>query len=159
MSSRWLNYHDLTKDYPPAPILIEALSYVNNKTRAIDIGAGSLRDTRFLLQQGFDVEAFDKHTSIFNYAKELESDKLWVCVDEFEDYPFGEDLFDLAVAIYSLPFCSPDKFDFVFNKIKKSLVIGGVFCGQFFGLNDEWHDDKSMAFHSKEEVDKLLEGM
>ena len=34
-----------------------------------------------------------------------------------------------------------------------------AFVESLFGKNDEWHDDKSMTFHSKEEVNHLLEDM
>ena len=39
--------------HPPRPLLLNALAYVEFHGRALDLGAGPLNDSRYLLSQGF----------------------------------------------------------------------------------------------------------
>ena len=56
----WSDYIKKTKDRKPRSLLIESLNYVKNKGRSLDLGAGALNDSIFLLQSGFDsVTAID----------------------------------------------------------------------------------------------------
>ena len=45
---------------------------------------------------------------------------------------------DLVNASFSLPFAPPGAFDALWARIVASLRPGGRFCGQLFGVNDEW---------------------
>ena len=156
----WPDYYAATRGKPPRPLLIEALKYVINKNQALDLGAGALRDTLYLLDQGFEVTAVDSAPMVAEEVIKVPSDKLHHAMSTFADYKFPRDYYDLVSAMYALPFNPPDSFNVVFTKLKGSLKVGGVFCGQFFGLNDEWNTGKGkMSFHSREDIEKLLAGM
>lgn len=159
MSKDWSSYYDQTRDGPPRPLLIKALEYVSHKKRAIDIGGGALRDTRYLLHEGFDVTVIDKSPWLTEEAAAIHSERLHAYVTTFEDFDFGEKQYDLAAAMFSLPFNRPETFNNVFSSIKQSLVPGGVFCGQFFGINDTWANKETMTFHTKQQVEELFEDM
>ena len=92
-------------------------------------------------------------------AEAIKSNKLHFFVSAFADFDFPKNEYDVASAMYSLPFNPPESFDVVFEKIKSSLVEDGIFCGQFFGVRDEWSTNQKMTFHTKEQVDKLLSDM
>ena len=155
----WSEYYEITKAKPPTKLLVQALEYVTHKNKAIDIGGGALKDTRFLLDQGFDVTVIDKEPMMAEYAESLKSKRLHYFVTSFDSFEFPENEYDLASAMFALPFNSPETFDATFEKIKKSLKEGGIFCGQFFGINDEWRTaHKKMTFHTKKQVNKILEG-
>jgi SAM-dependent methyltransferase len=157
MQTDWKNHFKDTKDYPPSPLLVKALPHVVRKTgKAIDIGGGALKDSRYLLEQGFDVTVIDQEPSVAEMVAEIGSDKLHVTVAAFVDFAFPEDAHDLASAMFSLPFNPPETFDAVFGRIKRSLVKGGIFCGQLFGVRDEWITNSTMTFRTKEEVEALL---
>ena len=48
----------------------------------------------------------------------------------------------------------------VFERLKASLNPGGIFVGQFFGVNDTWNTpDSSMTFFTREQAQKQLEGL
>lgn len=64
---------------------------------------------------------------------------------------------DLVLSLFSLPFCSPDKFYDLWENICNSISEGKYFLGNFFGKNDEWNCKKKMTFMSLEEVKKLFE--
>ena len=53
--SHWSQYIAKTKNKSPRPLLVRALSYVKNKNKALDLGAGALNDSRYLLENGFKV--------------------------------------------------------------------------------------------------------
>lgn len=155
----WQEYYEITKNKPPTKLLIKALGYVANKSKAIDIGGGALKDTRFLLEQGFDVTVVDKADLMVKEAEAIKSDKLHYVVSSFADFDFLQNEYDIASAMYSLPFNPPKSFDTVFTRIKQSLKKDGIFCGQCFGVRDEWSTNQKMTFHTKEQVEKLLLGM
>lgn len=152
----WKEFYELTKNDPPSSLLVKALGYVNQKGKAIDIGGGALKDTRYLLDQGFDVTVVDKEELMMKAAELIYSDKVHPVVSSFADFDFPEDTFDIASAMFALPFNPPDTFDAVLEKIKKSLALGGIFCGQFFGDRDEWASNPTMTFHTREQAERAL---
>jgi len=152
----WSEYYKITKTKPPSKLLINALEKASKKDNAIDIGAGSLRDTVYLLQEGFDVTAVDKSPLILEESKVINQDKLHAFNSSYEDFDFPKNKFDIASAMFALPFAQPETFDLVFKKIKNSLNLGGIFCGQFFGIKDEWSSNTNMTFHTKDEIEKLF---
>ena len=155
----WSEFYDITKSKPPRPLLVEALKYVSRTNKVIDIGAGALRDTKYLLEKGFEVTVIDSSPLMIDHANDLKNDKLHAFVTKFEDFDFPKNEYNLASAMYSLPFCSPKSFNQVFEKIKNSLKVGGIFCGQLFGNRDEWSNNKNMTFHTLEQARQLLSGL
>jgi cyclopropane fatty-acyl-phospholipid synthase-like methyltransferase len=155
----WGEYYQITKAKPPRKLLVEALEYVVKKDKAIDIGAGALRDTKYLLERGFDVTAVDQSPLIVEMATEISSDKLHAIVSSYADLAFPKEAFDLASAMYALPFNPPESFDEMFKRVKGSLVKGGIFCGQLFGDHDEWKDNSKMTFHTSKEAKELFSDM
>jgi len=136
--------------------LLEALSYVENRYKALDLGVGALVESKYLLSQGFEVIAVDQE----KFSEELSNTGFKFIQSSFKDYEFPKDAFDLITAQFSLPFNGKSDFKVLWSKIVVSLKSGGVFVGQLFGINDEWNVDGSeLAFHSKEEVKELLTGL
>lgn len=152
----WSEYYEITKSKPPTKLLVKALEYVPEKDKAIDIGAGALKDARYLLEQGFDVTAIDKSPLMEQEAKALDNDNLHAFTTSFEDFNFHKNEYDIASSMFALPFTAPEHFEKVFNEIKLSLKKGGIFCGQFFGINDEWSKNPKMTFHTEEQVRDLF---
>ncbi len=155
----WSDYYKATQSKPPRPLLVKALEYVNNKVKAIDIGGGALNDTKYLLDQGFEVTVIDKSPLVEQEAKKIPNNKLQAITTSFEDFSFSNEEYDLASAMFALPFTSPTHFNEVLEKIKRSLKKGGIFCGQFFGDRDEWNINPKMTFHTKAEVENLLKDL
>lgn len=154
--SKWQSYYDDTKDRQPAKILVEALSFVANKNRALDLGAGALTDSKYLLSLGFEVVAVDQE----RFSDQIDDDKFSFVQSSYGDYEFTENSFDLISAQFSLPFNGADGFEVLWQKIISSLKSGGIFVGQLFGLNDEWNNSETkLVFHSKKQVEDLLAGL
>ncbi|MEK7115286.1 MAG: class I SAM-dependent methyltransferase [Patescibacteria group bacterium] len=155
------NYLKITENNPPSPWLPEAIKILNKKDCALDLGCGSGRDTKYLLEQGFVVTAVDKELESEIYIKKLPQDNLTFILSKFEDFNFEKEKYNLINAQFSLPFIDRDRFNEVFEKIKLSLKTGGVFVGQLFGINDDWNKSKitRTTFHTKEEARRLFEDM
>lgn len=155
----WAEYYEATRNKPPRALLVEAVRHVQDRDKAIDIGGGALRDTLYLLECGFDVTVIDGSPLMLEEAKKISDPKLHPHVVAFEKYSFAQEEYDLANAMYSLPFCAPEHFGAFFDSIKMSLKKGGIFCGHLFGNRDEWSDDPKMTFHTRDQAEALLDDM
>lgn len=155
----WAAHHEETKDYPPRPLLLEAVPFARPGGRAIDLGGGALYDTRYLLEQGFDVHAVDVAESMTIAAARMPPEKFQYTVSSFADFPFPKEMYDLASGMFSLFFQSPEVFDDVIKRIKASLTKGGIFCGNICGPKDGWVGSTEMTFRTKEQVEEMLADM
>jgi SAM-dependent methyltransferase len=137
--------------------LERAAALAPKKRRALDLGAGAGRDTRYLLSQGFEVTAVDADPRAVALLAARSQDRLRVVQSTFQDFSFGTASYDLISAQFALPFVPSDRFAGVFARIKAALATGGVFAGQFFGVRDEWNTpDRDMTFLTRAEAEALL---
>ncbi|MEL6166170.1 MAG: class I SAM-dependent methyltransferase, partial [Cyanobacteria bacterium J06628_3] len=145
---KWSDYYQAVANRPPRETLLTALTNfeLENATStrtAIDLGCGSGRDTVELLRRGWKVIAIDSQEEAIEHLIEqqknyCESETLLENrISRFEniDLPSGVDLIN---ASFSLPFCEPQSFPELWNKIFSSLICGGRFSGQLFGNKDSW---------------------
>ncbi len=151
----WSEYYKGTAGNPPHPLLLKALEFVQKAGRAIDLGAGALNESRYLLEKGFDVTVIDQSPLVEEEANRIDSPKLHPITVSFDKFDFPKEEYDLAVAMFSLPFIE-NNFGDIFSKIKLSLKSGGIFCGQFFGNRDQRKNNTNRTFHTREQVAELL---
>lgn len=157
----WKKYIDKKKGAPPRELLIEALNHVPGRTIAVDLGAGPLNDSIYLLEQGFEhVIAVDYDDAAEECAKDFLDEKCFSFVkSRFENFKFPPEV-DLINAAYALPFVERHVLEEVLKNIKESLKKGAVFCGQFFGDRDEWNvPDAKSTFFIRQEVERLFANM
>jgi SAM-dependent methyltransferase len=151
----WGRFYSFTKDSAPWPLLVRAAALTPLPGRALDLGAGAGRDTRYLLEQGFDVTAVDADPRAIALLSSLPETHLHVVQSSFEDFAFAT--YDLISAQFALPFIPRERFAEVFGRLTAALLPGGVFAGQFFGINDQWNtSDRAMTFLTRTEVEALL---
>lgn len=155
-SPDWKTYYTQTKASPPSPLLVKALEYVQSKGRALDVGGGALKDTRLLLKEGFEVTDIDSAELPAEIIVELDPKNFHFVHSAYADFKFSEGEYDLVNAMFSLPFNPPDTFDRVFQDLKCSLKVGGIFCGNLFGDRDNWSGKSDMTFHTKERAIFLM---
>lgn len=154
----WGRFYGFTKDSPPWPLLMRAAALAPAKGRALELGAGAGRDTRYLLEQGFEVTAVDAEPQSVTLLSALAQAHLRVMQSTFEDFDFATNgPYDLISAQFALPFIPPAHFTDVFARLKNALASGGVFAGQFFGVHDEWNTpDRAITFLTRAEAEALL---
>lgn len=161
MDTNWQQHYLDRINRPVAPLLEEAMHFVEQRGTAVDLGSGDLVDVKFLLSQGFKkVIAIDKELPPENQLSDLKEKPFGFIQSEFDKFEFPKREYDLINAQYSLPFNTQQTFDKLWHDLQESLTPNGIFVGQFFGVNDEWNDQtRDITFHSKIEVNNLIKDM
>ncbi len=155
---KWEDFYNITKDRPHWPLLAQAVSILTHKENALDLGCGAGRDTRYLLEQGFYVTAVDSNPQAIALLAGFPQDHLRAVQSSFDDFEF--ETYDLVNAHFALPFAPKERFHEVFARVKRALNAGGIFVGQFFGVNDEWNTPENhMTFFTREQAEDELKGL
>lgn len=156
--SKWKQYFKKHTKRKPREQLVRAISFCKNKETALDLGAGTLIESRFLIKKGFKyIVAIDNAPEVKKFAKNFKNKKLGFKNISFQKYTFPKKTFDLINAQFSLPFFGKKNFNSFMKKIAGSLKPKGVFVGQFFGKKDSWNDGRpELIFHTKKQVLSLL---
>lgn len=112
----------------------------------------------WLLDQGFDVVANDMESEALEIVRSrAPSDaRLTYLPGRFEDIELPGA--DVIVAGFSLFFLPQADFMIFWRRIVAALRPGGVFAGQFLGVDDDWADRGYTAL-TRPEVERLLEGL
>lgn len=123
--------------------------------KAIDLGAGSGRDTLELLKIGAEVQSVDINHVAINYLNAIKADyssRLKVFESSIERAPLIKS--DLINAQNIFAFLTPEQFQQAWTHINNSLLIGGWFVGTFF--DKTWSTSKTNATFTKEQVANLF---
>jgi SAM-dependent methyltransferase len=161
----WSAYYNAVIGRPPRDTLLRALERFDAEEStaglrfAIDLGCGDGRDTVELLRRGWQVLGIDGNKEAIARLLErpdINRDHLEPQVVRFEELILPESV-DLVNASFSLPFCPPEHFPGLWEKIVSCLRSGGRFCGQLIGDRDSWAIYTSMNHHTRFHVEVLLQ--
>ncbi len=154
----WEEFYHMTMNNPPWPRLVRAVSLLGHTGEALDLGCGGGRDTRYLLAHGFAVTAVDSEAASLAALADLPPEHLHLVQSTFEDFAFTN--YDLINAHFALPFTHKEQFSAVFARLKAALKPGGIFVGQFFGVNDTWNTpETTMTFLTREQAHAQRAGL
>ena len=156
----WAEFYKHTRERPPWPRMIRAVSLVTRKERTLDLGCGAGRDTRYLLDQGFQVTAVDADANSMAILATFPQERLYAVQSSFVDFAFES--YDLINAHFCLPFLAREQFYTVVGKVREALNPEGIFVGQFFGVHDQWNTSERaavMTFLTREEAMQALQGL
>ena len=93
----WDEYNEITKNKPPRKLLTKVAT---TGGYALDLGAGALNDTRYLLEQGYEVDVVDSNPSILELGKDLKKVRLFVSRFDAFDFPIAKyDLINAGVCV------------------------------------------------------------
>jgi len=152
--SGWQGYYHRVGEKPNAAVA-EVLKYYEGPRReAFDLGAGNLRDCKFLLEQGFrTVLAVDQNPETRNYAVP----GIEVAIAPIQDYQLGYEHFDFGVCHNTFFFFTTYGIELMLQKALNALRVGGVFGCNMLGERDEWAltRDSEVDFLRPRHVQKL----
>jgi trans-aconitate methyltransferase len=131
---------------------------LGQELHAIDLGYGDGTETLHLLQQGWSVLAIDAEQSacdllLTRTPKDL-LPRLKMKISCFEEVDLPPA--DLVYAGFSLPFCRPQHFPMIWEKITASLKPSGRFAGDFFGIKDSWSKREDMTFLTQAHIERMF---
>ena len=162
----WHAYYSAVKGRPPRDTLLTALANFDREISdsdssrfAIDLGCGNGRDTIELLHRGWQVLAIDGEQEGINRLlsnPNVDRQQLQTDLMKFESLVLPKSV-DFINASFSLPFCQSQYFPKLWDTIVTSLRSGGRFSGQLFGDRDSWAIDSSANYHTRQEIEDLLQ--
>lgn len=156
----WSAYYDATRDGDHFKLLDDALAlHEGDSFAALDVGAGALRNTRFLLARGYQVDALDSSPLLAREAERLNDPRVSAYNQAYDNFTYPADHYGLIVAASALTFNPPQTFWVVLRNLRDSLAPGGVLCANFSGRRDEWAGDPSKSFVTAEELQAAFDGM
>ena len=137
--------------------MLGALARFDAPGFGVDLGCGQGRDTLAMLRRGWRVLAIDAEEEAIARLRVRAGDepRLETRVASFADAEWPEA--DLVNAGYALPFCPPEGFRALWQRVVASVRPGGRFSGQLFGDHDEWAADPELTFLTRAEALALLE--
>ncbi|KEQ17302.1 class I SAM-dependent methyltransferase [Endozoicomonas numazuensis] len=157
----WSEYYQKVAAYPHKQRTEAAVAQNQSGSLvALDCGCGTGSDTAYLLSQSYSVVAFDINQESVEFCSKRFADESAVTIHctDFESFTYPDA--GLVVANASLFFAHPESFPIIWQKIRAAIPIGGVFCGDFLGPEDEWLEDKRHILTplSEQEVKALFDG-
>ncbi len=156
--ANWETYAKVHATRKPREQLVRAVEICPDRNSALDLGAGTLIESKYLLEAGFDqVTAVDSSPQSKEFAMCITSAKFTLANVPFQDFTLVPNTYDLINAQYALPFYGKDGFAAFMKNCVVSLKREGIFVGQLFGDRDQWNTpDAALAFQTKEEAQNML---
>jgi len=135
----------------------EFLAFIPDGSAILDAGCGSGRDTKYFLEQGYDVVAFDNCPEIVRIASNYTDHDIQLL--SFSDVNFI-DQFDGVWACASLLHVSSDKLPDVLLRLSKSLKPDGILYTSFkFGTEEVVRGERFFRDYTESSFDNLLKGL
>jgi tellurite methyltransferase len=163
--SIWPAYYAQISGRQPWPLVTRATALFETESAsptprsAVDLGCGDGTETLVLIRAGWQVLAIDAEPEAMRLTEEKvpaeRRQQLNMQRAAFQDAVLGSEV-DLVLAQLSLPFCEPEHFPGVWQKIVKALRPGGRFAGHFFGDRDTWAALPHMTCLPRPDVEALL---
>lgn len=153
----WREYFAITVDKPAHPLFDLLDEYLpDDGGRAIDLGCGPGRGTLRLLARGLQVTAVDQAPEALAMVRERAPADAPLELVEASMDAVPLDRYDVAVGCFSVFFLSPDRFEAFWPRLVAAIRPGGLWAGEFLGVNDTWRDE--CTTHTRAQIDRLLDG-
>ena len=152
----WIDYQNKTYNNDVHKLLVYFLNKykINN---AIDLGCGSGNETVYMLKKGIKVTAIDRQLNekfILDRLEDKEKKNITFLEQDFETAELNKT--NAVISFFSIPFCNPNNFETLWNKIYDSIEDNGYFVGQLFGERDDWKDNEQINTFTMTEIKQYL---
>lgn len=137
----------------PNPLVTSVVETVScGRGAALDLGAGSLRDSKFLKESGFArVVAVDSSEESLAYAVE----GIELVIAPIQNYRPDRNAFDLIISCNTLFFVKKRSVEQLLQAMHKALRPGGIMAFNVLGMNDPWARNPSNSAFTLKEVQAL----
>lgn len=151
----WPRYFASTRDKPLHPLYRQLDPLLPPHGLALELGCGHGHGVLHLLDRGLRVIAVDlREEPLQELRSRLPAEaEVRIIQDDITHVDLPEN--DLSVLGFALFFLSPDQLHEFWPRLVASIKPGGLFMGQFLGVNDDWAS-WGYTTHSCEEVLSLL---
>lgn len=153
---RWDSYYQLVGERPNSLVVSVLEEYVQARGAALDLGAGNLRDSKFLRYAGFArVVAVDHSETSLAFSVE----GVELRIQPIQDYEAEAEAFDFVISCNTLFFLSETSVEEVFRSVFSSLRTGGVFACNVLGSEDDWVlQGAPVSSFEESDIARLCEG-
>jgi ubiquinone/menaquinone biosynthesis C-methylase UbiE len=140
----WNEYYDKKRAFLKFPdenlirfINRELADVDATKLKALDLGCGTGRNTRFLSDLGLQTFGVECSAFAIEIARSLSADcNINYLQCDFERLLFNDEYFDFVVDIQSLQHNSSDKINKILDEIWRTLKKNGKYFGMLVSVND-----------------------
>jgi len=147
-------FFENTKDADMKGIYKLFLKYLRPGAKILDLGCGSGRDTKYFLQEGYEVLAVDGSIELVKLSTRFTGKQTMHLT--FDELNFYEE-FDGVWACASLLHVPRNRIDFIVNKIYYALKKGGVFYSSYkYGNQEEVKNGRFFNNYDELSFNELL---
>lgn len=152
--SKWQQYHEKVGDKPNS-LVVQAVEEIVGRQAALDLGAGNLRDSKYLLSKGFArVIAIDHLPN----SREFLVDGIDFHVSAIDSWEIAPGFFDLIICCNTLFFIDSQCIRQLFVNVLKGLSTGGIFACNVLGKDDDWVLVDNLSSFNREQLLSLCNG-
>ena len=157
----WEAYYARLTGREPRPLfkLVRSIYRAEGTTRsAVDLGCGDGTETLTMLDDGLSVTAIDASPSSIQQVHERAGSRpgLRTIQARLEEVELPNS--DLVYSGLTLPFCHPDHFPALWDRVCASLRPNGLIAVHLFGDRHGWMREE-MTFVTNDQVEGLISGL
>lgn len=150
-------FFESTIDADVTPLYEYFLKYIPDGGKLLDFGCGSGRDTKYFVDQGYDVEAIDGSVELCKMASEYTGIEV-KCMDFFD--LDDESKYDGIWACASLLHVDRSRLPEIFSVLRHALVSGGYLYASFkYGDYNDIKDGRYFDDLNEDSLSEILSGV
>jgi tellurite methyltransferase len=157
----WAAYYAKLAGRPPRPLFSRARSIylAEGRTRtAVDLGCGDGTETLAMLDDGLSVTAIDQSATSLQLVQERAGTRSGLRTVQARLEAVELPPTDLVYSGLTLPFCQPDHFPALWDRVCGSLGPNGLLAVHLFGDRHGWMHEE-MTFLTRDQVEHLVSGL
>lgn len=150
------SFYDGTLNVDMSSLYLRFEPFIPVNGQILDAGCGSGRDSRYFIDNGFTVSAFDASAELAELASQLIHQPVVVC--QFNEYT-AETAFDGIWACASLLHVPKNELPHVFGHLSSLLKAGGLFyCSFKYGADEIERDGRTFTNLTESELEQIIQG-
>jgi hypothetical protein len=154
---KWQEYYNHVGEKPNSLVVRALDNYVCERSLALDLGAGNLRDSKYLLSQGFKrVIAVDSSDE----ALAFQVPGIELHISPIQSFVPEHNTLNLALSCNTLFFLSTRDIKTVITNVQNGLHLNGIFVCNVLGEEDGWiAENKPVSWFTPESFKGLFDDM